>query len=76
MEPKCSIDSSHIGPFALYFWKEQGKYGMQHRSVLCEECARRVGAWKLSAKVEEEEEELIFDDTPQPNNNLRGNPYQ
>lgn len=55
MEPKCSIDPAHIGPFALYLWKEEGRKGYEHRSVLCQECAKRVGAWKLPAKEEQKE---------------------
>lgn len=58
MNEHCSIDSSHIGPFALYLWKEEGKKGFEHRRVLCQKCAARVGAWKLPAKEEQKEIEI------------------
>lgn len=59
----CSINGAHPGPFALYLWKATGYTSFrsnkavwnEHRSMLCQECAKRVGAYKLSAKTVEKE---------------------
>lgn len=58
-KPKCYIGSLHDGPFHWYLWKEtfEGyRRPIEHRTLLCESCANRLGAWKLPEKKEETSE--------------------
>jgi hypothetical protein len=87
MDNECfyalSTDHKKVDPMVFAMWKD-GKES--HRGYLCQACFVKFSAWKLhdpGASYEEEEpaesyhgEDEVEDDTPQPNNNLRGNPYR
>jgi hypothetical protein len=47
---ECWYDKVHRGPFHWYLWR-QGR--REHQQILCEKCAKSVGAWILPEKKEE-----------------------
>lgn len=57
-EAKCWMSSLHDGPFHWYLWKETFEVyrPIEHRTLLCESCAKSLGAWKLLEKKEETSE--------------------
>lgn len=53
MAEQCLYDLMHPGPFERCMWATylyNGKQ-VQHQGLLCEECARGKGAWKLPVKL-------------------------
>ena len=58
----CLLGNHHQGPCHLYMWNANSigaRYSrlVGRRGVLCEECARSVGAFRLREKKEETKNE-------------------
>lgn len=65
----CAFNSQHTGPYALYAWNVTRTFAgrktavtlstTSQQGILCENCARSIGAWPLPEKKESKEQNNV-----------------